>query len=266
MQKKITMPIAERRLTISDPDQLRQGMHMFLNKDLVKEWYEEFVDKDTGEVVRLPRNEILYKKGLFVDNDYMPQIAFNFQAGEFDEIEFTNVPRQCVETKNGKNTYLVTTEIAENGTKKKKVKFMFTAVDIPSAIEIINEFIALNFTGMFRIVNIREYDTALLIDNYIDEPENEDEKPALTEFRHLTAYIYYDDIDYSTEDEYPDNIDAVINSTDIADASAILKEFINVKLENRQVDHLTPTEAKIIAVDRIIPREFVEAYNELNAL
>lgn len=52
----------------------------FLAKNVVRTWKEDFIDQSTGEVISIDRNEILFEKGVRIDDDVLSRINFCLQC------------------------------------------------------------------------------------------------------------------------------------------------------------------------------------------
>jgi len=65
----------------------------YLAQRLLRTWTEEFIDQDTGEVVTVPRNEIIFDKGVFIDGDVLSQINFFLQSGDIQKVLVSNQKR-----------------------------------------------------------------------------------------------------------------------------------------------------------------------------
>ena len=55
------------------------------------------MDDDTGEVVTIERNEILFERGKYIDNDLATEINFYLQSEDVKEVEVSNQRRLAYE-------------------------------------------------------------------------------------------------------------------------------------------------------------------------
>lgn len=78
MREKIETKKDEVRYTTSDPKRM---LNRFLVKNVFRKWTENFVDKDTGEVTPVERNELLFERGSFLDKETISRIMFYMQEG-----------------------------------------------------------------------------------------------------------------------------------------------------------------------------------------
>lgn len=85
----IQTKLNENLIHTSDPTQM---MGKYLAKHLTRKWNEEFIDEDTGHVITVERNEVLFDKGTLIDRSNLPQIEFYMQCGEIDKVLVTD---QC---------------------------------------------------------------------------------------------------------------------------------------------------------------------------
>lgn len=64
---------------------IRRIVGKFLASNVLKTWNEDFIDESTGEVVTIERNEILFERGSYIDDDLAQQINFSIQAEEIKD-------------------------------------------------------------------------------------------------------------------------------------------------------------------------------------
>lgn len=65
-----------------------------------KTWKEDFLDEDTGTVVQIDRNSLLFTRGTVITQDVLAKIRFHMDAGEIKEVEVSNQQRVAFELKN----------------------------------------------------------------------------------------------------------------------------------------------------------------------
>lgn len=63
----------EERKVTSNP---REMLNKYIAKRVLKTWIEDFVDEDTGLVASIERNEVLFDRGTYIDQDVLAQIKF----------------------------------------------------------------------------------------------------------------------------------------------------------------------------------------------
>jgi len=71
----------------------RQGIGMYLAKNVLKTWNEKFVDEDTQEEVVIERSEVLFERNTKVDD----KLAKDVEEYGISEIEVTNCPDRAEE-------------------------------------------------------------------------------------------------------------------------------------------------------------------------
>lgn len=239
--------------TIYEYNDIASANGMYINKVACKEWVEDFIDEDTSEVVTIERKEVLYDRGTAITSDLIPKLLFYFQSGELKEIEVSNQRRAAYETSYGTRVYLA---VAEIGAKRKKYKFLFSAHNIPVSIDILKDYIELNFTGGYRITSIKEFKTSIILEDSLKEESeivSDEEVMNDDKFYQITAII-------QNEDGYEFDADAVVKTVDLDKAILLLNRKL---MEGRkEEDKFTSKleEAKLINVDYIIEDEFVAAY------
>lgn len=271
----------EERYVTSDP---RKMLNMYLAKRVLKKWTEDFVDEDTGEVVSIERNEVLFERGDLIDQDRLAQIRFSMEADGITEVEVSNQKRIAQEQP---STYLHP-YIAQVEIKDKKHKFLFYASTLDSALLILKDYIELNYSFGFTIVMVKEFDSCIILtdtlkerkidtlpidceesDLDVDEDEDgEDKKPDEKKFYQIEAKITFgeDGESFYTYVVHTFNVDRAMmlitnylkNQQDKREQEAKEKEH---EYEKEEI-HAMVESAKPIPVGRFIPKEFSMAYVE----
>lgn len=137
-KEKVETKKDEVRYFTSEP---REMLNKYLASDVVQKWSEDFIDEDTKEVVSVERTQKLFDRGRLIDQDLLTQINFHLQTGDIKEVEVSNQKRLAFENK---NTFLHPWQAqAEIGDKK--YKFLLYASGISNVIEILNDYIELNY-------------------------------------------------------------------------------------------------------------------------
>lgn len=169
-EKEIQTRLNEVRIKTLEPKKM---LNMYLAERVVKKWFEDFVDQDSGEVVSVERTEKLFERGLLIDQDLLVKIQFSIQAGEITEpIEVTNQHRSAHEFMRG--SFCLWTAKAEfQGSKKKK--FLLYGQNIEQVIDILRDYIELNFEGAFFITNIKDFKNYIILDDTLSYPLSEDD-------------------------------------------------------------------------------------------
>ena len=151
----------ETRFVTSDT---AQAMGMFLAQRLVKEWQEDVIDQDTGEIIKINRCEILMEAGTPIDANNAMSINFHIQAGDITEFEVTDQCRQGVWHNGGGG---VTPWIVTADVKDKNRKFILYARGCEHALEIARDYIELHFPGHFAFVGVKGFNNCIAItDNF----------------------------------------------------------------------------------------------------
>lgn len=233
-------------------EDLTRATGLYANKAICKSWIEDFVDEDTGDVVSIERKEVLFERGTELKPDMVSQLLFYFQSGDVKEIELSNQRRGAYEATYGTRIYLA---VAEIGMKKKKYKFIFSSCSIPVSMEILKDYIELNFEGGYRILSIKEFQTDIILEDSLKQVEESMlEENTLNEdkFYQITALI--------TEGEgYEYTSNAVVKTIDLEKALVLLDRKLKER-SGEQKFGIKLEEAKLVSVDYIIDSDFVLAY------
>lgn len=271
----------EERYITSDP---RKMLNMYLAKRVLKTWTEDFVDEDTGEVVSIERNEVLFERGDLVDQDRLAQIRFFMEAGDIKEVEVSNQKRIAHEEK---NTYLHP-YIAQVEIKDKKHKFLFYASTIDAALLILKDYIELNYSYGFTVVMMKEFDSCIILTDTLkerkidtlpidfEEPEDEDkdecedeEKPDEKKFYQIESRIVFGNAGRESTCTF------VVHTFNVDRAMMLITDYLKKQQDEREEEakkagreydkeevHAMVESAKPIPVGRFIPKEFSMAYME----
>lgn len=151
----------EHRFKTSDTS---EAMGMFLAKRLVKEWQEDFTDKETGEITTINRCEVLMESATEITPTTASTINFHIQAGDITEFEVTDQCRQGIWHNGGGGVtpWMVTADV-----KDKNRKFILYARGVEHALEIAKDYIELNFPGHFAFVGVKGFNNCIAItDNF----------------------------------------------------------------------------------------------------
>lgn len=260
----------------SDPAKM---LGRFLAKSVYKTWQEDFLDKDTQETVTIERHELLFNAGDYIDQDLLARIRFSMQADGVKEVEVTNQRRMAREMEyTSLRPYMAKVVI-----KDKNCNIMLHATGIRQVMDILTDYVELNYSGGFEILQVKRFDVGTVIEDKLeqleqDKPEgtgheagnaDESEETRQKKYYQIAARIAIDG------EELPDT-QTVIVHTYTADRAMIL---INAYLKAREHEKagkirqdINPgyveqeiiasiEESKIISISAYIPREFSEAYN-----
>ena len=224
----------------------------YLAKPVRRCWIEDFVDEDCGEVVSIERFEVVANAGTFLDNDIIPQIMFYIEAEDVKEVIVSNQKREAVFVKDQfTSVWNVTIEV-----NQKKVKLFLYAYSASMAIEVAKDFVELNYSGLCKILQVKEFGSYIMIEDTLQKTEEKD-----------SGKKYYKIETKIISDENIHYYNFIVHSTDV-DASMIvinnwLSKFLLDNKSKSLPDFTTITEsAAVIPCTHIIEKEFSEAYIE----
>lgn len=282
MKKIIETQFNEIRKKTSD---LKEMLNKYTSRRVLKTWIEDFVDEDNGKVTSIERNEILFERGIFIDQEVLAQINFFMQAGDIKEVEVSN---QCRAAFQVKNTYMhpYIAQVVISGRKVKKIKFLFHATSIPKSLELLKDYIELNYRDGFYITMLKEFDSCIILtdnlkkyksdlpfDQWEDvdvdvDNDTDEEATELKKFFQLDITIRYDN-----DTSYTQTF--VVHSFNVDRCMMLINKYLNEKEKEREsaaiingstytyVDfHTMIEEAKPISIGCYIPLEFSEAYRD----
>lgn len=277
----------ELRYVTSDPKKM---LNMYLAKRVLKTWTEDFVDESTGKVVSIERNEVLFERGILIDQDVLTQIRFSMEADGIKEVEVSNQKRMAFENENKcLYPYIAQAQIGD-----KKYKFLLYATGLDNVIAILKDYIELNYQSGFTLTMAKEFDSCIILtdnlkerkvdsaseaylkneissEEYLDamdseNTENEEPKPDEKKFYQIGTKVVFDD-----EEEKIQTF--VVHTFSVDRAMMLITHWIKNKeveyamqakekgyeYEKREI-HTSIESAKPIPVGRFIPREFSMAY------
>lgn len=253
-------------------------MGKFLASNVLKTWNEDFIDESTGEVVTIERNEILFERGSYIDDDLAQQINFSIQAEEIKDVEVSNQRRLAAPNqRTGLYPFKVSARI---GTKRRT--FILQAQDAAKAIEVATDYIELNFRNSFDITDIKLMDNVVILNDRLRksveakeganeegaEPDNGEETRDDTKYYKVEA-----EVAISTEnEEEPEKkpYDFIVRTKDVDTAKVVITAWINDKVkerterdgDERKVIDLSILSASPFACNAIVDKAFCLAYRE----
>lgn len=285
-KEKIVTKKDEIRFFTSDPKQM---LNKWLPEGVTKKWTEDFLDEDTKEVVSVERSEKLFERGTLIDQDVLAKINFYIQAGEIKEVEVSNQKRLAFENKNNRLYPWQATAII----KDKKYKFLLYGKSITNVVEILKDYIELNFSSAFRILMAKEMDSCIILVDNLTKQKVDLEKAYLKEEISLEEYIEAkdrgDDEDEKIEEKkfyqleikivYSDDVETVqsfiVHTFDTDRAMMIISQYLKKLEEDKREHHkekgyseyevrdfkLSIEKAAPMPIGAFVPKEFSMAYN-----
>lgn len=275
-KEKIQTRKDEVRFTTSNPKEM---FGKFLSKRVLKTWKEDFVDESSGEVVTIERNEVLFEKGKYIDNDLLTQINFCIQCGEVQNVEVSNQRRLA--TLNKRSSLWPFKINATIGGKN--YALILQAQNITKAIEVATDYIELNYTSGFDIAGVKALKSFIILndrfkkkitdsatpeeiaESWGNEEESNDgeEKREDTKYYKIEAEVKISSDENEEPEAYP--YDFLVKTKDVDTAKIVITSWINNKFKEKGEDRTT--EISILSAtpfpcNSIIDKEFCIAYME----
>ena len=247
-QERIQTRKDEVRFATSD---LKEMYGKFIAKNVVKTWQEDFLDESTGEVVSIDRNELLFEKGTYINDDVLGRINFCLQCKDIEVVEVSNQRRLAQPIKRtGLWPYKVTATI--NG---KNYAFILQAQDVTKAIEIATDYIELNYTSGFAITGVKALQSFIILnDRYKQavpvpdpdvetaekqDPANGEETRDDTRYYKIEALVSIESDDSENDSgEYPYGF--LVKTKDVDTAKVVITAWINNKYREQAEEGSTP--------------------------
>lgn len=213
---------------------IRRIVGKFLASNVLKTWNEDFIDESTGEVVTIERNEILFERGSYIDDDLAQQINFSIQAEEIKDVE-------------------VATDYIELNFRN---SFDITDIKLMDNVVILND-------RLRKSVEAKEG-----ANEEGAEPDNGEETRDDTKYYKVEA-----EVAISTEnEEEPEKkpYDFIVRTKDVDTAKVVITAWINAKVkerterdgDERKVIDLSILSASPFACNAIVDKAFCLAYRE----
>lgn len=256
----------------------RRIIGKYLASNVLKSWKEDFVDESTGETVTIERNEMLFERGKYIDNELATQINFHIQAEDIKEVEVSNQRRLAtVNKRNGLYPYKASALIGG-----KRHNFILQAQNDVKAIEVITDYIELNFTQSFDILGVKLMDNVIILNDrlkkYVEAQEgaNEagEEADNSEDLRNDTKYYKVEaEVAIHTEDEEePERTvyDFIVRTKDVDTAKVVIAAWIDAKIkertekdgDERKVVDISILSASPFACNAIVEKAFCLAYKD----
>lgn len=264
-------------------DDTRRMVGKFFASNVFKTWYEKVLDSDTGEVISIERNDLLFEVGKYIDEETAQSISFHIQCGDITDVEVSNQRRIARPDK--RYSLLPFKATAVIGNKRKS--FILQAQSATLAIEVVTDFIELNFTSRFVVDSVKAMPGCIILNDRfrraVEEVEggNEagEETPDGEEARDDTKYYRIEaDIVAKREDDEdeprPSSYDFIVKTRDIDTAKAVITAWLNTQLkkeaekEGREITafEVSLTSASPFNLNAIIPYAFCAAYKEVEKI
>lgn len=262
----------------------------YLVYNLKRSWKEDFLDEGSGEVVSIERKELIYERGTLLQAEELSRVQFFMNEGSISEVEVSNQKRMSYEFK---NTYIYP-YMAQVDVEGKKKKFLMLANSVDNALEIVKDYVELNYTGRYQVAMVKEYENHIIIvDTMLKKPLDDVTKLALDEELYsreerdqilkgddenkpdtLKLYKIKARVSFTDEDNNDEIFQGFIVNTYTAErAIMLINDYLNReqnKHEKEAVDRGNTFKRKdinavieepgVIPVYAFIPREFSEAY------
>ena len=263
----------EIRYITDDPKKM---LGKYLCKNVYQTWNEDFIDEGTGEVVTIERNQILFEKGTAVDKDVLSNIMFYLQSGDIKSVEVSNQKRMASEDVScNARPFLANVVI-----NFKVFKFLLYASDINNVIDILRDYIELNYYDNFSFQQIKAYENCIILtDNFKRTDEKNEEAEEFgkdgDEKKEPVKKFYQIDAKLNYEDDLEILQTFVVNTYDVERAMLLIEVYLTGLEEKKRMkarEHgedyvvrhpkISLEAVKPIAVSCFVPKEFSEAYME----
>lgn len=244
----------------SDPEQM---LGRYLAEKACREWVEDFIDEDNGEVVILNRMEVVEDRGTEITQDVLQRLRFFVEAGELKDVLVSNQLRPGYRGNHSGAVPYTVTFVPEGGGS---VKLLVRAISLPMAIQVAEDYAEYIINGGFSIKSAKREDNFYIIEKSLQAMNKEEGKKAEEE----RAAVYYKiDAIVSAQDE---NGASVIDNAHhtfitLSPDADVARQIITRELAKQlKKEHgqatvsITLSEAKIFNASDIVPAHFTKEY------
>lgn len=235
----------DEEVLITSDIELMKGM--YTRKRVLRSWFQDFIDEDTGEVVQIERNEIIMDRGVLIDNSNISVLQFHLTAGDLELVELSNQKRDGVFYPGYGSIWSVTASI---GGKNKNIYLYANSPDM--ALAIAKDFIEQQYPGGFGISGLKEMAMMHLLTQLSQETEGE-------------LKFYKVEVEIESESGSYNRI-YIVRATDAENAKALIDAYViseNKKQSTPVEDlHLTLLSASTVPCEAMIDFEFCNKYFE----
>jgi len=238
----------------------------YLAAPLRKEWVEEFVDTSNGETVQIQQSELIMSAGTKVDQDIAAKIRFYLETGEIDQVEVSNQQREAIMVNYGGLT-IWEAKIMFHGKTSKNKKILLYANSIHMGIEVVRDFVELNFTEQFTITGMKEYTNSIILKNNLRpvdeiEPENDDDETTADDLKFYKIEVRVTRANGTSTQTF------IVHTKNVDNAMLNINIWLSKEIERRakedgddDVSFETALESAVtIPVSYTIEKEFSKAY------
>ena len=82
-------------------------LNKYLARPVVKKWIEDFKDEETGDIVSVERNEVLFNSGTEITQDVLVKLRFSMDADGIETVCVTELP-PVVKRETSRTSHIVT--------------------------------------------------------------------------------------------------------------------------------------------------------------
>jgi hypothetical protein len=256
-REKFVRPQDVATIVTSDPKVM---LGKYLPKRVVKEWFEDFRDDDTGEVVSIERKEVLMERGL-ITNEKVSKLLFYIQAGDIDEVEVCerDVSELELFVPNGVNVYKVVLYVGMD-----KYVCVVRAQTVMQAAKIAWEYGQMyrGLNGYVTVHEVKRMSCYIIPDDHPCLPVHYCESQTVPYFmvQVRTEWI-------EGEKKSKSDVDYIVAAQEVGEAKSLVESVLAYEDEKNKREKLNGEEEFIrkaipFSVDYIVPKEYSELYKE----
>lgn len=262
MEQTIWMrPDDFKTLRTKDPKKM---LNKYLAKRVIKTWKEDFIDQDTGEVVSIERNEVLFERGRKLTQELIQEIMFAIQAGDIQDVEICD--KSFIKSERWISSYMNAYVVVLHSGQR-ILHIVVRAQSIETAIKV-----AIDFANVYRHLDIsvtpikvNPLGCAIIDDD--DDCIPEDERLPLEEekqYYKVSARLFFLDDEKGKWDKEDSTV--IVAADEVGQAKARVfrfgTEFYKETLAQRPENRFEVRKAAPFQCDALVPKEYSEMYRQ----
>lgn len=239
--EKLQTKYKENRFSTSDINEMK---NMYTGERVLRKWFEDFIDEDTGETVSIERKEVILDRGVLLDAITLQKIDFHLTNGDIEFVVVSDQKRDAMFTDGFTKTWIATAMILG----KKKNLYLYANSPV-TALEITKDYIEQKYSGSFQIVTVKESDGTTLITNITKDTEGE------LKYYKIVVEIEKDDFNYTNS--------FIVRALNAEDGKSIIEAYLQDLQQRNNEDvefFLTIETAKKIPCEAVIDASFCKEY------
>lgn len=236
----------------------------YLPRRVLKTWKEDVTDEDTGEIVSIERNEVLFDAGQKITKDLAAKIMFSIQAGEIEDVEVSEDLVLPAERYIGHYFINYAVGISANSVKR---LFVVRAQNIETAIKVAVDFanVYRGANGLITPIKVNPVNCTIIDDD--DDCIPEEERIALElEKDYYMVNVRFLEFDNNEQKWEKTDYNYLITADDVGQAKKRVESYCNdvfdEALKRHPENKFVIRKAAPFETDGLVPKEYCLLYKQ----